>query len=205
MPDIANADGKAGFFPALVQKINEINTIKNFKIQFSSILPYKTAQGIETKFEDRAIACIQDRMIKAEKEMVNELVRKRKLDQDNYLVKDGSIEYRASQQELKDKRKYQTQKNNYAWVLGVSKKFNPALCIDVNGKSNPGFIADLPLFHRTPAAYFENYDLFGEITFAFWYVRIRDRKIDTPFDGIVKVLILGGVIIYIPYILLNYL
>ena len=109
MPDIANADGKAGFFPALVQKINEINTIKNFKIQFSSILPYKTAQGIETKFEDRAIACIQDRMIKAEKEMVNELVRKRKLDQDNYLVKDGSIEYRASQQELKDKRKYQTQ------------------------------------------------------------------------------------------------
>jgi hypothetical protein len=32
-------------------------------------------------------------MIELEKELVAELVREGKLDQDNYLVKDGSLEY----------------------------------------------------------------------------------------------------------------
>ncbi len=28
--------------------------------------------------------------------------------------------------------------------IGVSKNFNPEVCVDINGKPNPGFIADLP-------------------------------------------------------------
>ncbi len=87
-----------------------------------------------------------------------------------------------------DKKKYQIFKNNYNWVLGVSKNFNPEVCVDINGKPNPGFIADLPLYHRTPVACFKNPDWFGDTEFAVWYVRIRDKqRTRTPFDGIIKV------------------
>ena len=79
-------------------------------------------------------------------------------------------------------------KNNYSWVLGASKNFNPEICLDINGKPNPGFIADLPLYHRTPVACFVSDFLGDDIQFAVWYIRLRDKKrTRTPFDGILKV------------------
>ncbi|MEG0692134.1 MAG: hypothetical protein RR444_03525 [Oscillospiraceae bacterium] len=188
MPDIANADGKPGFFPATAKKLNDCSELKRLKIEFSTIIPYKTSKNGEKKFEDRGTACIQGRMGDREKELVAELVRDGKLNQDNYLVKDGSLEYRPTKEDRTDKRKYQIFKNNYNWVIGVSKNFNPEVCIDINGKPNPGFIADLPLFHRTPVACFENTEFFGDIQFAVWYIRLRDKsRTRTPFDGIIKV------------------
>ena len=74
MPDIANADGKPGFFPATAQKINECSELKRLGIEFSTILPYRTAKNSDKKFEDRGTACIQDRMGEREKELVAELV-----------------------------------------------------------------------------------------------------------------------------------
>lgn len=190
LPDIADSDGKPGYFPGIAQKLNACQSLQNLGIQFSTILPYKTAQRSDKRFEfeDRGTACIHDRMIEREKEMVAELVREGKLNQDNYLIKDGSLEYRPTKEDRNDKHKYQMFRQNYSWVLGVSKNFNPEVCIDINGKPNPGFIADLPLYHRTPVACFENPDLFGEVMFAVWYIRIRDKsQTRTPFDGIVKV------------------
>lgn len=188
VPDIANADGKAGFFSATANKLNECTELKRLGMGFSTILPYKTAKNSDKKFEDRGTACIQDRMGEREKELVAELVRERKLNQDNYLVKDGSLEYRPTKDDRADKKKYQVFKNNYNWVLGVSKNFNPEVCMDINGKPNPGFIADLQLYHRTPVACFENSDFFGDIQFAVWYIRLRDKShTRTPFDGIIKV------------------
>lgn len=188
LPDIANADGKAGFFPATAKKLNECPELKRLGIEFSTILPYKTAKSKDDKFEDRGTACVQDRMSEREKELVAELVREGKLNQDNYLVKDGSLEYRPTKEDKADKRKYKIFKNNYSWVLGVSKNFNPEVCMDINGKPNPGFIADLPLYNRTPVACFENPDFFGDVQFAVWYIRIRRKEqTRTPFDGIIKV------------------
>lgn len=188
MPYIANADGKPGFFPATAQKLNECSELKRLNITLSNILPYKTAKNTDEKYEDRGTACIQDRMIQREKELVAELVRAEKIGPDNYLVKDGSLEYKPSKEDKKDKKKYQTFKNNYDWVIGASKNFNPEVCLDVNGKPNPGFIADLPLYHRTPVACFENPDFLGDVQFAVWYIRLRDKKQTlTPFDGILKV------------------
>lgn len=187
MPDIANADGKLGFWPATAQKINECPEIKRLGIEFSSILPYKTSKSDEKKFEDRATACIHERMVDAEKMLVAELVSKRMLDQNNYLVKDGSLEYRPTTNIKADKKKYQLFKNNYNWVIGASKNFNPEICKDSDGKSNPGFIADLPLYHRTPVAEYEN-EMLGDIKFAVWYVRIRDSKqTRTAFEGVLKI------------------
>jgi len=187
MPDVSDADGKPGFWPATAKKLSECGELKRLGIKFSTILPYKTNKADDRKFEDRATACVQDRMIECEKKLVAELVREGLLNQDNYLVKDGSLEYRPSKEDKADKRKYQTFKNNYSWVLGASKNFNPEVCEDINGKSNPGFIADLPLYHRTPVAEYEN-PMLGDIKFAIWYVRIRAKdRTRTPFDGILKV------------------
>ncbi len=187
MPDVADADGKSGFWPATVKKLNDCAELKRLGIVFSTILPYKTSKNDDKKYEDRATASIQDRMIEREKELVAELVRGDMLNQDNYLVKDGSLEYRPTKEDKSDKRKYQTFKNNYNWVIGASKNFNPEVCVDVYGKPNPKFIADLPLYHRTPVAEYEN-DMLGDIKFAVWYIRLRDKKqTRTPFDGILKV------------------
>jgi hypothetical protein len=188
VPDIANADGKAGFFQGIAQKLNNCIALKKMKLEFKTILDYATAKIDDEKFEDKATARIQDRMIEKEKQMVVDLVREEKLNQNNYLVKDGSLEYKPTKGDIADKKKYQVFKNNYNWVIGVSKNFNPEICIDNNGKANPGFIADLPVYHRTPVACFENPAFLGDIQFAVWYIRLRDAKqTRSPFDGIVKV------------------
>ncbi|MEQ4489588.1 MAG: hypothetical protein AAC990_04380 [Dehalococcoides mccartyi] len=187
MPDVADADGKPGFWPATAKKLSECDELKRLGIEFSTILPYKTSKNTDKKFEDRATACVQDRMIECEKKLVAELVRLDNLNQDNYLVKDGSLEYRPTKEDKTDRKKYQTFKNNYSWVIGASKNFNPEVCEDINGKPNPGFIADLPLYHRTPVAEYEN-QMLGDIKFAVWYIRLRDKtRTRTPFDGILKV------------------
>jgi hypothetical protein len=187
VPDIANADGKSGFFPAIVKKVNDSSRLKEIKLNLASILQYKT-NNEEKKFEDRGIACIQDRMIEREKELVAELVKENKLNHNNYLVKDGSLEYRPPKEYKNNSQEYQIFKNNYNWVVGISKNFNAEICIDITGRPNPSFIAELPLYHRTPVACFENKDFLGDIQFAVWYLRIRDtKKTKSPFDGIVKV------------------
>lgn len=190
LPDIANANGKAGFWPATAMKLSECEALKRLNIEFSTILPYRTSKiGNErVVYEDRATACVQDRMIEREKELVAELVRDGKLNQDNYLIKDGSLEYRPTKQDKADMKNYKKFKNNYKWVIGASKNFNPEVCKVLGDKPNPGFIADLPLYHRTPVAEYENEMLGGDIRFAVWYVRLRDKRdTRTPFDGVLKI------------------
>lgn len=187
LPGIADADGRPGFWPATAKKISDCEELKRLGISFSTILSYKASQTNDKKFEDMATACVQDRMIEREKELVAELVREGKLNQDNYLVKDGSLEYRPTKEDKSNREKYLRFKNNYNFVLGASKNFNPEVCEDINGKPNPGFIADLKLYHRTPVAEYEN-PMLGDIKFAVWYIRLRDQsRTRTPFDGILKI------------------
>lgn len=187
IPSIADPSGKGGFFKSLSVKLNgsnELARIQQCGWKFVTPIPYDIKQD-ERKFEDRGTARIQEAMIEREKEMVKKLVREGKLNQDNYLVKDGSLEYRLTKTDKDDEKSFQTFKQNYNWVIGLSKSFNPEACFD-KGKANPGFIADLPLFHRTPVAYFGSEK--EPLAFAVWYVRLRDKnKTRTPFDGILKV------------------
>ncbi len=184
MPDIANFDGHPGFFPDLLNKINEHLAERNLPIKLAKILPYNTNHNLAEKFEDRAVALIMAHMHDAEKNLVAELVRRGKLDQKNYLVKDGSLEYRILPN---DKKKFNAK--NYSFVIGVSKKFNPLLVKDSSDKSDPGIVADLPLYCRTPVTIFKRDDNFhGGNKFAVWYLRLHDKKYsDSPFDGVVKV------------------
>ena len=192
IPDIADADGSGekGFFQALAKKIRDGSVLASRLGQdwrFSRVFSYDSKDEDKGKFEDRGTAKIQDEMINLEQQMVTDLVAAGKLNQDNYLVKDGSLEYRPSKEMRKDSNEYKRFKNRYDFVLGVAKGFNPTVCKDTHGKSNPGFIADLNLYSRTPVAKFTN-PMLGDIAFAVWYIRIHSQtRTRSPFDGIIKV------------------
>lgn len=185
-PDLWNDDV---YFAATTVKLNRSSELQKLGICLSNILPYSINNDKnKDKLENYGIARIQDYMIECEKEMVAELVRDKKLDQNNYLVKDGSLEYKPMNTGKETFRLLQKIKNNYRWVIGVSKSFNPESIKDVSGNSNANFIADLPVFHRTPVAYYENNEFLGDVKFAVWYIRLRDKKYTrTPFDGVIKV------------------
>ena len=192
LPDKANADGwdDNAFFASKVEKLNESEELKRLGLKFSAILPYKTSasKDVRVKLEDLAIAKIQDYMVEAEKRMVAGLVKKNKLDQDSYLLKDGSLEYPKMNSGAPNLRSLQQIKHNYNWVIGVSKSFNPELCYDHTGKPNSNYIANLPVFHRTPVARYTSSRVGNDVTFGIWYIRLRDkRRTQTPFDGVVKV------------------
>jgi len=125
MPDIAQSSGKKqGFLTATALKLNdgtELSRIRESGWKFSTILPYNSAKE-EKDYNDKGTAQIQVRMMENEQKMVAELVSEKKLNQNNYLVKDGSLEYRPSNAMRSDKREYQKYKNNYNFVIGVSKR-----------------------------------------------------------------------------------
>lgn len=192
LPDKANKDGwdDDAFFSAKLKKINESPELQKLGLKFSKILTYPTSKisTKDTKLDNLAISTIQDYMIEAEKRMVAELVKNKKLGQDSYLLKDGSLEYKIMKRGNNDLRTLEKIKHNYNWVIGVSKSFNPESCKDHTGKPNSNYIADLPLFHRTPVARYTQPSILGDVQFGVWYLRLRDKKITkTPFDGVVKI------------------
>ncbi len=191
LPKVSYHDGwdEVAFFDSKVKKINDSPELKKLGIEFDRILTYREPDDkSKGKIEDNGISEIQDYMMLSEKQMVAELAKAGKLNQDNYLLKDGSLEYTDDVRKSKNSYSLEKIKHNYKWVIGVSKSFNPESLMDHKGKPNANYIADLPLYHRTPAALFENREFLGDVKFAVWYVRIRDkRKTRTPFDGVVKV------------------
>lgn len=188
LPKIASKDdwGKDQFFAVLKNKINERDTrLEKCNIKITKIIPYTPPAPSElAKTESKGIAKIQDEMIDREIAMVTKMVSEHKINQDNYLLKDGSLEYRVDGKTSREKRQFQSFFKN---VVGVSKSFNPANCKDKRGKNNSNMIAELPLFHRTPVAMYTSERLEG-MTYAVWYIRIRDAKYTTnTFDGILKI------------------
>lgn len=184
LPDIANQDdwNKDTFFANLCKKVND--NIPNKRVQFSDIKSYQYMKKNVENLENKGIAVIQDYMIDNEIQMVNALVKENKIDANNYLLKDGSLEYRVDK--IKDPRELRLFASNFNFVVGVSKSFNPENCIDKHGKNNSNLIADLPLYSRTPVNLYTSTRLSG-MKYAVWYVRIRDKKYTTnAFDGILK-------------------
>ena len=185
LPDCADKDGKGTlFFNNLVSKINQHETLRNKNIQFNKILSYEDS-GDQEKYENKGIATIQDEMIDLEKSIVKELAQKNLLNEDAYLIKDGSLEY--AKVNTGNHRELSLLINNYRRVIGVSKSFNPESCHDERGKSNAKRIADLKIYHRTPAYMYEASRV-GDVRFAIWYLRIREAfRTASPFDGIIKI------------------
>lgn len=183
LPSVLNAGGNNDelFFNQLLDKINHLEILQKQKIGIERILPYRyNASKEDDKYEDRGVAKIQDEMIKLEKQTVKELVRKKKLNKDTFLIKDGSLEYEWDKTDLKN---ISSIKSNYASVVGVSKAFNPESLSSYNKRISQ-IIADLPVFHRTPAFMYQTTRI-PDVKFAIWYLRIRETV--NPFDGVIKI------------------
>ena len=175
VPDISDPDGKPGFFPAMASKLSGTHEMIRRGLEISAVITYSASKNSET-YEDKATAAIQDRMIQNEKEITESLVKK--LNYRNYLIKDGSLEYR---------KKSQLPPANYRWVIGLSKTFNPQSCANRYGKIDPEYIAELPAYHRTHAVIYSRPEIFGDALFAVWYIRLRERaESQSVFSGIIK-------------------
>jgi len=124
-------------------------------------------------------------MIDSEIEMVSKMVAEHTINPQNYLLKDGSLEYKVDK--LKNEREKRKFAGYFSYVVGVSKSFNPENCNDKNGKNNSNMIAKLPLYHRTPVSMYKSERLEGMV-YAVWYVRVRASKYTiNTFDGILKI------------------
>jgi hypothetical protein len=192
-PEVKNFDL---FFNNLTGKVNNVDRVRKTGAKFSKILSYssKKSESFEDvenkKYEHLGIALIQNEMIECEKRIVAKLTAKNVLNENTFLMKDGSLQYKPMKTgEYKELTKI---KNNYRRVIGVSKSFNPELFKDRNNRSNAAAIANLELYNRTPAFMFQH-DLekqayLGDYKFSIWYVRIRDhQRTESPFAGVVKI------------------
>ena len=174
------------FFPSLKKKINEqAYRLKENNVEFTDVMHYPTKKDEFERMESKGISVIQDLMIKREVKMVSEMVEQHVINYDNYLLKDGSLEYKVD--EIKNAREKRKFAGYFSFVVGVSKSFNPENCVDKSGKNNSNVIADLPLYHRTPVSMYTSERLPG-MAYAVWYVRIREKKYTVnTFDGILKI------------------
>lgn len=178
------------FLARLTNQINETERLKRLSLKFEEILTYSSDKADKDREEymDRGTATIQDRMIECEKQVVAELVKKNFLNQDTYLIKDGSLQY--SKTTSGDFRELAVYQSNYRRVVGVSKSFNPEFSTDRKGQSNAARIANLPNKHRTPAVMYvpsEDNRRIGKSRFSIWYVRIREAGYtESPFAGVLK-------------------
>lgn len=188
LPVVANGDGidNSVFFGNLRNKLNEQPLLLKSGVEVGKVLWYLTRlEGRET-LENKGVARIQDEMVDCEKRIVARLMSKHLLTHESYLIKDGSVQYKPMR--FGDYKELARIRNNYRHVVGVSKRFNPNLMKDNKGQSSAGVIASLPLYHRTPAFLWSPGPEWGNVNFAIWYVRVRDRKYTTtPYSGVLKI------------------
>ncbi len=191
LPDIAFRDpwDRDALSMDLLKQVNSNNRLHRFNISFDSIRLYSRSDDV--KLENKAIARVQDFMIELEKEMVARLVAAGKLNYDHYLIKDGSLEYqKMSAKTFPNAKNLSDRKvaNNYQYVIGVSKSFDPTKCFIKGGGSNSDIIANLKPFHRTPAYMYKSTRSGNDVKFCVWYLRLRDaRYTKSIFDGVVKI------------------
>jgi hypothetical protein len=187
LPKVASQSdwNKDVFFHNLCKKLNDSPLLVTTGIEFTDIIPYSTKVDEFERIEGKGIAAVQNLMIQREVSMVSRLVAEHKINGKHYLMKDGSLEYRVDH--LRNDREKRQFQNNFSYVVGVSKSFNPENCKDKKGKNNSNMIADLPLYHRTPVSMYSSPRLEG-MKYAVWYLRIRDKRYTVnTFDGILKI------------------
>lgn len=161
-------------------------------ISIDKILEYAIDGGQSNldkkEFKSRLIAKIQNEMTDHEQIMVKELCNEGKLDDENWLIKDGSIEYNQNFSNRKSNIRSILEKTNYKHVVGISKSFNPDLIKDYKGKKLSKTIAELKPFERTKVYRYEYQAGSGESSyFGIWYLRLRKNSFrETNFSDIVK-------------------
>lgn len=196
MPDDFDVDDENknnNFCRLYCEKINNELQKNQFilesKIELNNILLYKT-DGIEEiikgkdKYINRGTVKIQAEMTDKEQLLVYELCKENKLNDESYLIKDGSLEYNPSFSNL-SVNEWNSLRSNYKHVVGVSKSFDPELIVDFEGNKLSKTIANLKPFERTKV--YRYYSDHSKGYFAVWYLRIRKNEFrETNYSDVVK-------------------
>lgn len=192
LPDNVDDDDEGENFCRLYcaninESLQSLRFVKERGLKIDQVLLYDTdhiEDSSKDKYMSRAIAKIQNEMTDEEQILVQELCKRNKLDDENWLIKDGSIEYNPRFSNL-DKTEWDKLRANYQYVVGISKKFDPELIRDYRGKKLSKTIANLKEFERTKVY---NYPSpYSDMHYAIWYVRLRkDDYRETNFSDVVK-------------------
>lgn len=192
--DFDDENANNNFCRLYCEKINEqlvsLPYLKEQDIKLDNILLYETdglgeyAKG-KDKYTSRAISKIQNEMTDDEQLLVEELCKQNKLDDENFLLKDGSLEYNPYFSNL-EMSKWNILRANYKNVVGVSKSFDPELIGDFEGHTLSKTIANLQGFERTKVYKYKSEHMDSGY-FAVWYLRLRNKDYrDTNFSDIIK-------------------
>ncbi len=140
----------------------------------------------KNRFKNSAIAQIQNVMTDEEQQMVGRLCAEGRLNDSNWLLKDGSLQYNPRYSSI-DTTEWNKMRTNYKYVVGVSKSFDPELIKNYEGKKLSQTIANLKPFERTKAYKYISEHSDGK-TFAVWYLRLRKETNfrETNFSDVVK-------------------
>ena len=195
MPDDFDVDDEGEDFCRLYcEDINEdlqqLPFIKQSGIKVDKILLYKTDKkdklnSDKDNYKNRGTAKIQAEMTDEEQRLVAKLCEENRLDDEHYLIKDGSLEYNPSFSNKSGDDKTMA-RENYRYVVGVSKSFDPELLPDFEGQRLSRTIASLKPFERTKAYRYTS-DANGD-QYAVWYLRLRASDFrETHFSDVVKV------------------
>ncbi len=194
LPEDFNTDDDPHFKPYFLNELNKeiskLRFVQERGISFSNLLFYKTdggdaAESEKDKLKNRGIAAIQAEMTDDEQRLVAQMCAENLLDDENFLLKDGSIEYNPRYSNLSD-AEWQLMRSNYEHVVGVSKSFDPDLIPNFEGNRLSRTICELKPFERTKAYRYKSEHSGRE--YAIWYLRIRNSNFrETNFSDVVKI------------------
>lgn len=169
------------------EKLSTNKYIQNSGIKIDKILLYPVdgdkVNTDKNALKDSGTAKIQMEMVSGEQEMVSYLCAQHLLDDEHYLIKDGSLEYRNFYGVDMSSTLAAQMRTNYQHVVGVSKMFNPDLMLDYEKKKLSKTIAALKPYERTKAYRYKQ----GNFEFAVWYLRLRKTDFrETHFSDVIK-------------------
>ena len=197
MPDdFDDDDGGENFCRSYCEGLNaeisKIPFIRERNLKIEKLLLYRTDGNTGDKdkdnYKNRAVAIIQNEMVDNEQLLVAQLCKDNRLNDESWLIKDGSLEYNPGFSNLGfDIVQWNNLRANYQRVVGVSKQFDPELLPDYEGNRLSQTIANLKPFERTKVYRYETQHKGGSTFYAVWYLRLRDSEFrETSFSDIVK-------------------
>ena len=182
---LAVPDRMGGEFGAIEQQIKSLKIPENKSrsICIDQVLKYTVKEKPDRPFENLAIAKIQKTMMDMEVSLIREMAESNKLETDNMLMVDGSLQFSG----------VEDSDTIFRHVIGVSKSFNPniqGLLKTSRYRQIGDYLTSLSFAERTPVYEVE---VDGKASkrktkIGAWYLRIRPQeKAERPLDGIIKI------------------
>ena len=194
LPDDFDVDDEGEDFCRLYcdeinEELSRLPYVGEVGIKIDKILLYKTDKkdkfnSDKDNYKNRGTAKIQAEMTDEEQRLVADLCAHNRLDDEHYLIKDGSLEYNPSFSNVNRSDKTML-RENYRYVVGVSKRFDPELLPDYEGHRLSKTIANLKPFERTKAYRYTSEA--NGVQYAVWYQRLGNSDFrETNFSDVVK-------------------